>query len=462
MKRTLYLSINFFMACLLVGCSLPGNTPGIGTPTLTLEAVLGERPAGPTAQVLPVNLVAFYPLTADLSDLTGNSGPASTTSGSPSPDGFYCNAFCDLTTPDLTGFNIDSFTIQLEFLVTKYPVYFDPVFVAGEYRFVKFLLLPDGAVALGYNNDQEEACSVRYQLSTWHEAAITFDGTVLDLYLDGTKGCSVAAVLDTGGAGYPITLRDQGYGTSFSGLARNLRVFDTVEVPQARTPLPVDLTIMDTAISPADVLLASCPTAAELAAIDADLRLVFESDPSAGRLVCSSVQGSRDLTSFQRIVYTTLLVMKKLEFNQPLPWTDEQLYPWFVNTVDGIRFRSDITYSYCCDPEGMINIQTDLAVNDTNRWIDPQLNTGADGLLGLFVHEARHNEFGGHTCGTNDNTRAELGAWGVQYYLDTYLASNLKDPAFLAIPEPSLASYYSQVAADNADRLLGSSFCQEH
>jgi hypothetical protein len=199
-----------------------------------------------------------------------------------------------------------------------------------------------------------------------------------------------------------------------------------------------------------------------LAAIDADIKLIFESDPSAGHLVCTAAAGSRDLTSFKRIVYTTLLVMKKLEFNRPLPWTDKQLYTWFVNTVQGIRFRGDITNSSCCDPAGVVNIQTtDLAVNSTNKWIDPQLGTGAEGLLVLFVHEARHNEFGGHTCGTNDNTRAEMGAWGVQYYLETYLADNLKDPSFLTIPIPSLADYYSQTELFNASGILRSSFCKD-
>ncbi len=80
----------------------------------------------------------------------------------------------------------------------------------------------------------------------------------------------------------------------------------------------------------------------------------------------------------------------------------------------------------------------------------------------MFVHEARHNEFGGHTCGTNDNTRAEMGAWGVQYYLETYLANNLEDPSFLTIPDPGLAAYYSQTAMNDAEMILRSSFCLDH
>jgi hypothetical protein len=461
MKRTLFTSF-ILLILLLVGCNPAGGTP-TGTMDATPETTGGQTGSPspePTPVALPANLIAFYPLTSDFTDLTGNNSPATATIGSPSPDGLFCNAVCDVTTPYLSGLNFNAFTIRVEFLEPKYPLFQDTVFVGGEHRWAKFTLLPDGKVALGYNDD-EITCSVQYQTNVWHEGVITYDGATLKLYLDGTEGCSVATPLTTGGVNL-ITLHDGGRDSSFIGIVKNLQVYNTVEVPQARIPQAGNVPLTDPTLTPADVILGSCPPEAELAAIDADLTLTFESDPSAGVLVCTAAEGSRDLTSFKRIVYTTLLVMKKIEFNQPLPWTDKQLYPWFVDTVDGIRFRGDIEYSSCCDPAGVINIQTgNLSVNDTNKWIDPQFNTGAMDLLMLFVHEARHNEFGGHTCGSNDNTRAEMGPWGVQYYLETYLANNLKDPSFLTIPDPSLAAYYSERASVNASQILFSSFCQD-
>lgn len=475
MNRFGFICINFLGIVLLGGCNLqiesapqsasPSVITGI-SPVATITGEQMETPtakptAKPTAVPLPANLIAFYPLISDFKDLTHINPPATATIGIPSPDGIFCNAFCDLTTPYLSGLNFNAFTIRVEFSVTKYPVFRDPVFVGGEYRWTQFALLPDGKVALGYNND-EITCSVMYQKNVWHEADITYDGTTLRLFLDGIEGCSVPTALATGGVNF-ITLRDNGRDSSFSGIIKNLQVFNTVEIPQPRNPQPANLTLTDPNLSPADIILSSCPTDAELAAVDADLALTFESDPSTGDLICTAMAGSRDLTSFKRIVYTTLLVMKKLEFNQPLPWTDKQLYPWFIETVVGIRFRGDIEYSSCCNPAGVINIQTgNLAVNNTNKWIDPQINSGALDLLVLFVHEARHAEFGGHTCGSNDNTRAEMGSWGVQYYLYNYLANFLKDPSFLKIPDPNLASYYSRITTNDANMILFSSFCQDN
>ena len=459
-----------FGAILLAGCNLATGTPQSEPPTSMQQApseatpttgVQADTPTSePTKTALPANLIAFYPLMSNLNDITGINGPATTTIGSPSADGFFCNGACDLTTPVLNGLNFNAFTIRVEFLEPKYPVFQDPIFVGGDYRWAKFTLLPGGKVELVYNNDLKVPCSVTYQTNVWHEADITYDGSTLKLYLDGSEGCSVTAALDNGGVNL-ITLHDGGYDSSFLGIVRNLQVYNAVEVPQAWIAQPGNVTLTDTIIAPVDIILSSCPTEAELAAIDADLSLTFQSDPSSGTLVCTAAAGSRDLTSFKRIAYTTLLVMKKLVFNKPLPWTDKQLYAWFVSTIHGIRFRGDIANSSCCNPAGVINIQTTISTNTTNKWIDRQTNTGAQDLLVLFVHEARHNEIGGHTCGTNDNTRAEMGAWGVQYYLLTYLAEDLKDPSFLSIQDPGMANYYYQTAAFDAKMVLNSSFCND-
>jgi hypothetical protein len=475
MNRTLIILLGFLAMILLAGCNLvaqttPQGEPPISTPGTTPETTATDGQGSPTLPTttvkpttapLPAHLIAWYPLTSDLNDLTGKNGAATASIGSPSPDGLYCNASCDAATPYLSGLNFNAFTIRVEFLEPQYPVFRDSVFVGGEYRWVKYKLMPDGSIFLVYNNDKEVPCSVKYQLNVWHEAVISYDGATLKLYLDGTEGCRVTTALDTGGVNF-INFHDSGVDSSFIGVVKNLQVFDSAEIPQARVPQPGNVP-SDVALAPVDAILSSCPTAAELAAIDADLALTFESDPSSGTLVCNASAGSRDLTSFKRIVYTTLLVMKKLEFTQPLPWTDKQLYTWLVDTIKGIRFRNDIEYSSCCEPANVINIQNggNLSVKSTNRWIDPQINTGAMDLLALFVHEARHNEIGGHKCGTNDNTRAEMGAWGVQYYLFTYLANNLKDPSFLTMPDSGLSTYYSKIEASDANLTLSTRFCSD-
>jgi hypothetical protein len=127
--------------------------------------------------------------------------------------------------------------------------------------------------------------------------------------------------------------------------------------------------------------------------------------------------------------------------------------------VKGIRFHAGIQYDFCCDPPGVINIQALNTRGEFNftKWIDPQVNGGAMNLMALMVHEARHANGFFHTCGTpvtKDNTLAQVGAWGVQYYLETYLSNNLTAPSFLSIPVPALANYYQQVEANDAKDLL--------
>ena len=196
-----------------------------------------------------------------------------------------------------------------------------------------------------------------------------------------------------------------------------------------------------------DDLLATCPAAGEVAAIGADLVLSWESDPTAGVLVCTAAAGSADLTRLQERTYQALRVMKALRFERPLPWTALPLYDWLVGAIDGIRFRGDIEFSFCCDPPGVIDIQTgNLAAVGTLRWIDPQSGVGLAGLVNLFVHEARHNEGKPHTCGSGDETLDELGAWGAAYSLELWEA--LYAGSFLDASEPYPSYYRDRVAVD--------------
>jgi hypothetical protein len=180
-------------------------------------------------------------------------------------------------------------------------------------------------------------------------------------------------------------------------------------------------------VSTIDQLLGRCPTAAELASVDSSVSMTFTSDPSAGKLVCTAAKGSRDMTLLQERAYQAVLMFTWIRFDAPLPWTKLTLDAWFAHAIHGVAFRSDNQYSYCCLAGGVIAIQSkNLAVLtasiglwDSVRW-----------LASLFIHEARHNEGYVHTCttgdraGVNDNTIAELGAWGVQYYFNLWLGTH--------------------------------------
>jgi len=194
-------------------------------------------------------------------------------------------------------------------------------------------------------------------------------------------------------------------------------------------------------------ILGRCPTPAEVATSDLDLSLLFEGDPTIGQIECSAEQSSRDLTLLEAQTYRVLTIMRHLEFDASLPWTSDSLYGWMVSSIQGIRFRSDITYSFCCTND-MINIQTNLAALDYPtdfRWVGT--------LLVLFVHEARHNNGKPHTCGSSDNTIAELGAWGVQYHLNLFLADH-SDPRFITSSDRS-------EFRDNANQTCNSRFCED-
>lgn len=156
----------------------------------------------------------------------------------------------------------------------------------------------------------------------------------------------------------------------------------------------------------------------------------FTADPSAGTLVCTATQGSRDMTLLQERAYQAVLMFTWIRFDAPLPWTNLPLDAWFPQAIHGIDFRGDTQNSYCCLSGGVIVIQTNnLAVltKEMSPWVSVR------GLTTLFVHEARHNEGYPHTCGTWDKTIAELGSWGVQYYYKLWLGTH-SDPA--VIPEP--------------------------
>jgi hypothetical protein len=192
------------------------------------------------------------------------------------------------------------------------------------------------------------------------------------------------------------------------------------------------------------------------------LKFTFESDPTAGIIVCAAGNGSANLTRLQERTMQAVLMMKPIQFNSPLPWTDRSLYDWFVGTIKGIRFRTDIDTSYCCEPRNTINVQTrNLAALTTNRWVDPKSNTGLLGLVILFVHEARHNDSKLHTCygGTDDKTMAEMGSWGVQYSLLYWMAYH-GDPDYFSASDP-YPTYIRETMAANAFQIRQTRFCAE-
>lgn len=227
--------------------------------------------------------------------------------------------------------------------------------------------------------------------------------------------------------------------------------------PSPRPPLAVDQ------------FLASCPTADEIRSVDADLLLVFDADPTREEPpACTASNGSADLTLFEKRVYQALLVMRYLQFDAPLPWTSLPLYDWLRATVSGIRFRSDVANSFCCEGGGLIVIATAasrsedrscLLAGGTPRWVSANFPCGMDAFIAIVAHEARHNERKPHTCNPNDRTIDELGAWAVNYYMFRWFSEHTGSQLTPIDGRPS-ESYYRDRARDNA-RAICSRFCEQ-
>jgi hypothetical protein len=192
-----------------------------------------------------------------------------------------------------------------------------------------------------------------------------------------------------------------------------------------------------------NALAARCPGADDLKAIDHDLKLVFESDPTRGSThECTGANG-KDLSLLQSRVYRALATMRALEFSEPLPWTKDSAYRWLTKSVRGVRFTANARTSFCCGPDGLINVrsvietspdgrQSGLALAVTQPTQMPTDFRLLAGFLQLLVHEARHHNGKPHTCGTKDKTIGELGAWGAAYSFQKWLVEKTA-PGFVPI-----------------------------
>jgi len=250
-----------------------------------------------------------------------------------------------------------------------------------------------------------------------------------------------------------------------------------------------------------DEILSSCPTADEIAIIDADLDVTFEHfEPlltpiptedggyifgrtvygTVGRKVCSEAGGSVDLDLFQLRGYQALLILRAMRFDEPLPWTDRTLFDWFVEEVDGVAFVSGgpgNESSFCCRQTRVIQMSgLGIRIDDASTWIDAQaaapqglmqpegrLHQGMQSILVILVHLARVSEAGGRkeVCPEpwQDRRPEDLGPWGVEYYFLTWLADH-SGSNFLAAPG-SNPSFYRDVARQDAQTILETRFCEQ-
>lgn len=197
-----------------------------------------------------------------------------------------------------------------------------------------------------------------------------------------------------------------------------------------------------TRASPVDQIIARCPTAAEVAGVQARTPVTFDVSVLGGPLVCTAAAGSADLTALQMRTFQALVILNELRFSQPLPWTPLTLTDWFTHAIRGVKIM-DIpfgTAGYCCSPAGVIVVDNP-GLLEISRFVDPARNWNGpiESLLDVFVHEARHAEGPVHQCPPDDNTISEYGAWGVEYGFNAWLA--LFSGSFMTAPDIHPAAY---------------------
>ncbi len=202
--------------------------------------------------------------------------------------------------------------------------------------------------------------------------------------------------------------------------------------PTAPSPAPPDCTGITLTPGPCDepwstgsepVLPESrCPTAAEVAQIQQEVPVRVQSDATEGTLACRAEEGSVDLTPARAAMYRGLLFMRRVRFDAPLPWTTETLYDWLRNSIPrGVVLIGSGNSHACYTCPGPVYIY----------WPARTTPVGMEvlGAASIITHEARHTNNIPHTCNsmpsygfTADRTIAELGSFGVDYYLKLWIA----------------------------------------
>lgn len=215
-----------------------------------------------------------------------------------------------------------------------------------------------------------------------------------------------------------------------------------------------------------DDFLSACPTAAQVTTLNARFGISFEGDPSLGQLACTSASGSANLSPVQKRVYATLLALEKVRFDSPLPFSSAtSLYDWLASDsgVSGIRFRGDLSFSYCCEPSQVINIALDSKSEylHGDTWYDATRDVGLIDEAAILVHFARHVRAGDHDCVVADKTVEQLGAWGSAYFALMWLANHVDHD--LVRPKASNLPFdlYRDIARRRAEELRSTYICED-
>lgn len=183
----------------------------------------------------PITNIAYYPLTTDANDVTGNYGPMTLLRAPFTNGGIYCNGLYEYDwpsratvahTPQLTSLDFSGFMISADFLVTNTTTC--PVFIGGHgWRWGGFYVISDGTVALECNNGRHLG-TLRYSTNVWHHAVLIYTeaNQTFEIYLDGTFAVSQQVPINYSDNDRDVSVTDYSGGKTFLGYLRNLKIFN--------------------------------------------------------------------------------------------------------------------------------------------------------------------------------------------------------------------------------------------
>ncbi|HUF31420.1 MAG TPA: hypothetical protein VMM77_12280 [Gemmatimonadaceae bacterium] len=138
-----------------------------------------------------------------------------------------------------------------------------------------------------------------------------------------------------------------------------------------------------------------------------------------------------------------------------LPWTTQSLYAWMAASVDGINLKTTPGLLYCCD---VIDGKVFIAYSRQNAFNRDFKRAwpGITSSLNFYGHEIRHANPGamGHTTGCPywplptdppgcdpSYDLANLGSYGLQYWLESSLATAYLNVGIGCLPAATATEY---------------------
>jgi|JRYL01.1.fsa_nt_gb hypothetical protein len=199
--------------------------------TTAIALLFGGLAAAPAAAQLQV--LAHYPLLADVLDATAQNGPI--TLGGTTPPAQPSNGVCvngiylfnaggqDVRTPAMPTLDTTDFQVEVEFQITALPNGNAPVLMGGNgWRWIGIYVQANGTIGLKYNNSNFTWSSTAVQPGPWYTGTIKFEAGVVQLYLNGGLIHQATLGVLNDGNNKNFTTNDFSNGRSHYGCIRNL------------------------------------------------------------------------------------------------------------------------------------------------------------------------------------------------------------------------------------------------